>query len=460
MYGNHDTIAAISTAVSESGIGIIRISGQNAFSIADEIFTPKKGKALPSSFPSHTIHYGHIHDQQEIIDEVLLSVFRAPSSYTAEDTVEINCHGGVYVLKKVLETVFKYGARPAEPGEFTKRAFLHGRIDLSQAEAVMDVINAKNEYALHSSLHQLSGAVAKSISALRREIVHELAVIESALDDPEHYELTGYDQVLDDKISGWTESLEKMIRSFNQGRLVREGIRTVILGKPNVGKSSLLNLLSGSESAIVTEIEGTTRDVITETIQIGKMTLLLHDTAGIHAAKDKIEQIGVEKAVSLSQQADLLLCVLDGSGVMDENDLRILDMAREKNAVIILNKEDLPSVLRREDIEKSYHLPTVSISARTGAGKEKLEEMLEKMFFSGILQYNDEVMITNERHQHLLKMALESLKLVRNSIRQQLPEDFYSIDLQEAGSCLGQITGEATSEDVIKEIFESFCMGK
>lgn len=465
---DQDTIAAVSTAVSESGIGIIRISGPEAFLVADRIFRSPKGK-IPSTLPSHTIHYGFIFDGEEEIDEVLLSIFRSPHSYTAEDTAEINCHGGVYAMRRVLEAALSHGARAAEPGEFTKRAFLNGRLDLSQAEAVMGIIQSKNEYALKNSLGQLRGSVLKTVTSLRGEILHEAAFIEAALDDPEHYTLDSYTEEIRGKNESWISRISDLIKSAENGRIIQEGIRTAIIGRPNAGKSSLLNLFVGDERAIVTDIEGTTRDILTETVQIGGITLLLADTAGIRETGDKVEKIGVDRAVKYTQEADLVLCVIDASEEITENDRRILELCRDKKTIILLNKTDLSVVTDEKMIadalslimpEASENIRILPISALSGEGLQEFEKTVRDMFYLGKLQYNDEVMITNVRQKNLLREAENSLLLVRRSIEDGMPEDFLSIDLRECCMALGKITGEETDEDLVNEIFRSFCMGK
>lgn len=457
----NDTIAAVSTAVSEAGIGIIRISGKDAFAVADRIYRSKQGKKRLSDLPSHTIQYGYIYDREEVVDEVLVMLMRAPRSFTAEDTVEINCHGGVYAVKRVLETVLKNGARPAEPGEFTKRAFLNGRIDLSQAEAVIDVIQAKNEYALKSSVSQLKGSVHQAVSELRKEILYHIAFIESALDDPEHISLDGYSEELEEKNREWMKKLQKLIDSSENGRMIKEGIKTVIVGKPNAGKSSLLNLLVGEERAIVTDIAGTTRDILTETIQLGGITLNVVDTAGIRETEDVVEKIGVRRAEENLQDADLIIYVADASTRLDENDERIIRLLENRKAIVLLNKSDLTPVttdtLLQEKI-KPHRL--ISVSARKGLGMEELEQCVKEMFYQGEISFNDQVYITNIRQKNLLITSLESLKQLENSICMDMPEDFFSIDLMNAYEDLGEITGEKVGEDLVNEIFSKFCMGK
>lgn len=459
-----DTIAAISTAVSESGIGIIRISGEEAFEVANRVWqSPGKKKRL-SMQPANTIHYGYIYDGEEMVDEVLVMLMRGPKSFTAEDTVEINCHGGVYAMKRVLETVLKNGARPAEPGEFTKRAFLNGRIDLSRAEAVMDVIQAKNEYALKNSLSQLKGSVQKKLKSLRQSILYEIARIESALDDPEHMSLENYPEELGAKNKEWLAEIEKLIDSSENGKILKEGIQTVILGKPNAGKSSLLNILSGEEKAIVTEIAGTTRDILEETVNIHGITLRLMDTAGIRSTEDVVEKIGVSRAKESAKNADLIIYVIDTSRPLDENDREIMELLRGKKAVILLNKSDLDSVVTREEVlEQLDDLEVqkmISVSAKEQTGIEELENALKDLFFEGKVTFNDEVCITNLRQKADLAEARESLLKVQESLEMDMPEDFYSIDLMSAYEALGAITGESVGEDLVNEIFSKFCMGK
>mgnify|MGYP001622894773 FL=1 len=462
-----ETIAAISTGMTNSGIGIVRISGEEAFSIADRVY---RGKDRISCVKSHTIHYGHITDGEETVDEVLVMAMRSPHTFTGEDTVEINCHGGTFVVKRVLEAVLKNGARPAEPGEFTKRAFLNGKIDLSQAEAVIDVINSENEYALQNSISQLKGSLKNKISDIRNKIIYHTAFIESALDDPEHIEMNGYADVLLEAAEEIISELEKMISTADNGRVIREGINTVILGKPNAGKSSLLNVLAGHERAIVTDIEGTTRDIIEEQIRLGDLSLNVIDTAGIRQTEDVIEKIGVDRAKEYAGRADLIIYVVDSSRELDENDEKILPLIKNKNAVILLNKSDLNTVVTKEMIKEKIRdltggadkneIPVISISAKEEKGIEKLEKKLKNMFLNGIISFNDQICISNVRQKNALTDALESMRKVVESINAGMPEDFYSIDLMDAYEALGSITGESVGEDLINEIFSKFCMGK
>ena len=455
-----DTIAAIATAMSSSGIGIVRMSGPDSFEIIDRIFQPKKvGKKL-SNEKGYSLHYGFIKDGEDLIDEVLVLAMRGPHSYTAEDTIEIDCHGGIFVVKKILETVIKYGARVADPGEFTKRAFLNGRIDLSQAEAVIDVINAKNEMALKSSLSQLKGSVHTKIVNLREDILFEIAFIESALDDPEHISLDEYPETLLPKVQNINQELKKLLSSCDNGKFLKEGIQTVIVGKPNAGKSSLMNVLVGEERAIVTDIAGTTRDIIEEHISINGISLNIIDTAGIRNTKDIVENIGVLKAKDYAEKSDLILYVVDGTREMDEADEEIWPILENKKVIILLNKSDLDNILTKEELEEKFKFPVIPISAKKETGINVLEDTLKDMFFQGELSFNDEVYITNMRHKEAIQNAYESMKLVEVSILDGMPEDFFSIDLMNAYKSLGIVIGEEIEDDLANEIFSKFCMGK
>ncbi len=458
-----ETIAAIATGMTNAGIGIVRISGEESFPIIDQIYRSRNGRTKLSESPSHTVHYGYICDGEKVIDEVMILILKAPNTYTMEDTVEIDCHGGALVLKRVLETVLKYGARPAEPGEFTKRAFLNGRIDLTQAESVIDVINAQNDFALESSLHQLQGTVKEKIKGIRGAVLHEIAFIESALDDPEHISIDGYGEELMKQVDALAFQIKDLLQCSENGALLKEGIHTVIIGKPNVGKSSLMNALTGRDRAIVTEVAGTTRDILEDQINLNGITLNMTDTAGIHDTSDTVEKIGVEKAKSSLDQADLVIYVADSSSPLDQNDKRIFDLLKEKKVIVLLNKSDLQPVISEQDIlslaEKSND-PVLSISAKDGTGIKELEHVIRKMFFQGEISYNNEIVITNIRQKAALKEALDSLEMVKQSIQDQMPEDFYSIDLVNACDALGKITGESVGEDLVNEIFSKFCMGK
>ena len=454
------TIAAISTAMSASGIGIVRISGEDAMEIISRIYRSKGGKKRIKEVPSHTIHYGYIYDGEELIDEVLVMIMRAPRTFTGEDTVEIDCHGGVFAMKRVLETVLKNGAEIAGPGEFTKRAFLNGRMDLSQAEAVMDVIQAKNEYALRSSIDQLKGSVQKAICDIREKIIYHIAYIESALDDPEHISLEGYPQELLEVVDKEQLEIKKLLKSSSDGKMIQEGIQTVILGKPNAGKSSLLNLLLGENRAIVTDIAGTTRDILEEYITIHVITIKIVDTAGIRETEDIVEKIGVDRAREMAQKADLILYVVDSSVPLDSNDEEIMSMLNGKKAIILYNKTDLKAAIEIDRLREKAGHPVIPISAKEETGITELEEKIKDMFFGGELSFNDEVYITNARHKAALEEADKSLDLVRNSILGGLPEDFFSIDLMNAYENLGKILGESVGEDLVNEIFSKFCTGK
>lgn len=455
-----DTIAAISTGMTNSGIGKVRMSGSLAVEIADRVYKSPKGKKSLKTVDSHTIHYGYIYDGGRMIDEVLVLIMRAPRSYTTEDMVEIDCHGGVIVMKKILETLIKYGARPAEPGEFTKRAFLNGRIDLTQAEAVIDVINAKNEYALSSSVKQLRGSVFNKIREIRKNIIGNVAFIEAAMDDPEHINADNFGEELRENVVQNMNELEKLLASADNGRILKEGIRTVIVGKPNAGKSSLLNALVGDERAIVTDIAGTTRDTLEESITVHGIPLNIIDTAGIRDTQDIVEKIGVNKARSFAKDADLIVYVVDGSTPLDENDDEIIEMIQDKKAIVLLNKIDLNLVTTTAILKEKTKHPIVEISARQEQGMDEFEALLKDMFFDGKLSFNDEIYITNVRHKAAISDALESLSLVLKSIDDQMPEDFFSIDLMNAYDTLGSMIGESAGEDLIDTIFSDFCMGK
>ncbi len=454
-----DTIAAVSTAMTDAGISIVRVSGEDAIAVVDKIYKGKKEKKI-SEQKTHTIHYGYIVDGEETIDEVLVMLMRGPHSYTGEDTVEINCHGGVYVTKRILETVLKYGARPAEPGEFTKRAFLNGKMDLSQAEAVIDVIHSQNEYALQSSVNQLRGSVQKVIREIREKILYHTAFIETALDDPEHISVDGYGETLEKVVDELLIKMERLIDTADDGRIMREGINTVIVGKPNAGKSSLLNVLLGEDRAIVTNIAGTTRDVLEEHIQLRGISLNIMDTAGIRNTEDVVEKIGVDKARSYAEEADLIIYVVDASVPLDDNDIEIIHMIQNKKAVILLNKSDLSTVINKKELKVWINKPMIEISTKEETGIHELEETLEHMFYKGEISFNNEVYITNVRHKAALQDAYASLEKVKESIENQMPEDFFTIDLMDAYESLGSITGETVGEDLVNEIFSKFCMGK
>ena len=454
------TIAAISTAMSASGIGIVRISGDEAMEVISRIYRSKNGNKDIKKVKSHTIHYGFIYDEEEVVDEVLVMIMKGPHTYTGEDTVEIDCHGGVYAMKRVLETVLKNGAEIAEPGEFTKRAFLNGRLDLSQAEAVMDVIQAKNSMALKSSVEQLKGSVLRVVKEIRSKLIYHIAYIESALDDPEHISLDGYPQELLEVVEKESKEISELLKTADDGRMIQEGIKTVILGKPNAGKSSLLNYLVGEDRAIVTEIAGTTRDILEEYISLNGITLRVIDTAGIRDTEDVVEKIGVGKARQMAEDADLILYVVDSSMPLDENDQEIMELLKGRKSITIYNKTDLTPVVDMEFLKEKTASPVIPVSAVEETGIGQLEDEIRRMFFQGELSFNDEVYITNARHKAALEEALESLKLVKNSIEMGMAEDFFSIDLMNAYESLGRIVGESVGEDLVNEIFSKFCVGK
>lgn len=458
-----DTIAAIATAMTNSGIGIIRISGEDAFTVIDRIYQSKNGKKKLSEEKSHTVHYGYIVDdtkENKIIDEVMVLIMRAPNTYTREDTVEIDCHGGVLVMQKILDTVVCHGARPAEPGEFTKRAFLNGRIDLTQAESVMDVISSKNEFALKSSISQLQGSLQKEIKELREKIIYEIAFIESALDDPEHINIDGYGQKLKTVAEECKERIEHLLDTADNGKILKEGIDTVIVGKPNAGKSSLMNVLLKKERAIVTDIAGTTRDVLEEQMNLNGITLNIIDTAGIRDTEDIVEKIGVDKAKDYLVNADLIIYVVDSSTPLDENDEKIMEMIKDRTALVLLNKSDLDTVTTEEMIASHLDQKIIKVSMKENQGVDELENAIKELFFHGKVELNDEVYITNARHKAALSNAKDSLNMVLDSIAMEMPEDFYSIDLMNTYEELGNILGESLGEDLVDEIFSKFCTGK
>ena len=454
------TIAAIATGMTGAGIGIVRISGDNAIAVADKIFEAKSGIKL-SDAKTHTIHYGHIVSDGQVLDEVLVSVMKGPHSYTGEDTAEINCHGGLFVVKKVLDAVLTHGADLAQPGEFTKRAFLNGKIDLSKAEAVMDLIASNSDFALKNSLKSLGGNVSNEIKGLREKILYEIAFIESALDDPEHFDLTGYPDDLKVKIQDIVTRIDKLISNAGSGKILKDGVSTVIVGKPNAGKSSFLNLLLGEDKAIVTDTAGTTRDIIEESVRLDDIVLNIIDTAGIRDTDDEIEKIGVDKARKYAADADLVLYMVDSSIPLDENDDDIIEMLHDKKTIVLLNKTDLETVTSKDDLRNILgDVYIINISAKENIGLDEFKDVVKTIFYNGDLNYNEDVIITNVRQINELRECLSSLKLVINSIDDGMPEDFYSIDLQNAYVHLGYIIGEEISDDVADEIFSKFCMGK
>lgn len=455
-----DTIAAIATSVGNGGISIIRISGDQAFSIIDQIYKSKNGHKILSKEASHTLHYGYIYNKDILIDEVMVAIMKNPSTYTKEDIVEIDCHGGIVVTQKILETVLEAGARLAEPGEFTKRAFLNGRIDLSQAEAISDIISAKNEMALKNSLNQLKGNMLELIKSLREMILRDIAFIEAALDDPEHISMDGFDVIILEHLDYEYDKINHLVNQSRNGKIIKEGIKTVIVGKPNAGKSSLLNHFLGEERAIVTDIAGTTRDTLEEVINLNGITLNIIDTAGIRETGDIVEKMGVDKAKKFLQEADFIIYVVDSSLPLDDNDYNIMKMIEDKKAVILLNKSDLEKIVTEDQIKEITNHPMIPFSVKEDHGMEALVDHIKTLFFQGKLDFNEEIYITNERHREAFLESLESIRLVRQSVEAGMPEDFYSIDLMSAYETLGRIIGENVEEDLVNMIFKEFCMGK
>lgn len=454
-----DTICALATAAVEAGIGIIRISGSEAVSTVSGMILTKNGNKVNIK-ESHRVKYGYFYDKDRMIDEVLVLTMLGPKSFTGEDVVEIHCHGGILVMQTILRTLLNKGIRAAMPGEFTKRAFLNGRIDLSEAEAVSDIISSETEYALDASVKQLKGSVSRKVDEFRKEILEYDAYIEAALDDPEHLCLDGYKEELKEKIASIINEIDILSESASDGKIIREGLKTVILGKPNAGKSSVLNYLVGSERAIVTDIAGTTRDTLEETIRLDQIILHLIDTAGIHDTEDVVEKIGVEKARKAAHDADLIIYVVDTSVPLDDNDSEIMEIMNEKNSIVLLNKSDLPAVIDKEDIRKKTKSTCIKISALNQTGMQEIKETIQDMFFHNNMGFNDQLIITNIRHRQCLINASDALKEVISSIDMDMPEDFYTIDLMRAYQELGYILGEEVGEDLINEIFRKFCMGK
>ena len=464
------TIVGIASAAG-GGIGIIRVSGSESMKIVDSIFHPGKfnneenealiDKSYLQQQKSHTIHYGFIIDgNNEVVDEVMVSVMKAPATYTREDVVEINCHGGNYILQRVMQLLLEKGAFLAEPGEFTKRAFLNGRIDLSQAEAVMKMISSKNEFALQSAVKQLEGSVSKYIQQIREQILYEMGRIESALDDPEHYDLTGYSDELFDKTEQQIVSLQRLLDGFENGRMKSEGINTVIVGKPNAGKSSLMNILLDEDRAIVTDIAGTTRDALQESVRLGGLMLNLIDTAGIHNTEDTVEKIGVDRAKQYIEQADFILFVVDGSEEWSDEDEQIIPLIAQKKGVILLNKADLKAKVSELFLKDKLSWDTIAFSNETKQGLQQLEQYITDKFERGDLQFNDQICLTSIRHKNAVMQAVNALHRVEQSIKDGMPEDFFTIDLMEAYQQLGLINGDTATEDLVNKIFEEFCMGK
>lgn len=455
-----DTIAAISTPIGAAGIGIVRVSGRNAIPVVEKMFSSKKKKMTDA--PSHSMLYGHIVDPEgKVIDEVLVSVMRAPHSFTAEDVVEINCHGGVVAVRKTLETVLRAGARPAEPGEFSKRAFLNGRIDLAQAESIMDLISAKTERSLKVAVSQLEGALSAAIKAIRTEILGLLAHIEAGIDFPEH-DLEDISRIqIGQKTKLILDKVKKLIDSAETGKVFREGLKTVIIGKPNVGKSSLLNALLKETRAIVTDIPGTTRDAIEEIVSIRGIPLKLVDTAGIRETEDIVEKIGVEKTMELFGEADLVLFMIDASTGLTADDREIFPLLKGKNRLLIINKTDIKKDIDLSEAENQIDAENViEMSLFQGKGLDRLEERIETMVYAGLASGQEELLVTNIRHKNALEEASLSIEEVLKALAANLPTDCIAIDLKTAWDKLGEITGETVEDDLVTQIFTRFCIGK
>lgn len=456
---NTETIAAIATFLGNAGINIVRISGDNALNIAEKIFV-KKNKKQDIKLKPRYLHYGYIAGEDgNIIDEVLLSYMKGPNTYTREDIVEINCHGGIISARKILETVLSHGCRMAERGEFTKRAFLNGRIDLTQAEAVMDIISSKTDSSHEISMNHLKGRLSEEINGIINEIMELLANIEVNIDFPEYDE----DEVTVSKVENISRELigkiDRLIKTADTGKIFKEGIKTVILGKPNVGKSSLLNFLLNENRAIVTEVPGTTRDTIEEYVNIKGVPLRITDTAGIRETRDKVEKIGVEKALQKVTEADLVIMIFDSSGELEDDDVKILDYIKNKKVIYVRNKTDLENKLdlsAYENIEKE----AVNVSVLKNQGLDEIIDKISRMFFEGTINVSDELIINSVRHKELLINAKNSLKEVLDSIKNSMPVDFIEIDLKQAAQYLGLIVGKSVSDDLIDKIFNEFCIGK
>ncbi|SDC43751.1 MULTISPECIES: tRNA uridine-5-carboxymethylaminomethyl(34) synthesis GTPase MnmE [unclassified Candidatus Frackibacter] len=459
-----DTIAAISTAIGEGGIGIVRVSGPEAISTINKIFKGygQTDKDL-NEVDTYTAHYGHIINpkDEQIIDEVICLVMKATKTYTKEDVVEIDCHGGSIPLQKILDLVLKNGARLAEPGEFTKRAFLNGRIDLSQAEAVMDVINSKTEAGLEAAMDQLEGGLSSQIEEIKHKLLGLLAHLEASIDFPEDEIEDFNSDEIDSRVEEIIEQIEGLLATSKRGRIIKEGIRTAIIGKPNVGKSSLLNALLRENRAIVTDVPGTTRDVIEEVINIDGIPLKIMDTAGIRETEDEVEKIGVERSEKFLKQADLVLLVLDAHRGITEEDRRIINLVDEKETVVVVNKTDLESNLNLGELKKKFeNVQVVETSAVEGIGISELEDLISEMVFAGEVKANEQTLITNLRHKEALEAAYDSILNVKETVKQGLPADFVTIDLKTTLEELGKITGDTLGEDIIDRIFADFCLGK
>ena len=462
MQTEFDTIAAISTAPGEGAIGIVRISGEDAIRIADEVYRLNE-KRLKEQ-PSHTIHYGHIVDPKndEVIDEVMVTVLRAPKTFTREDVVEINCHGGIVAINRILQLVLRMGARLAEPGEFTKRAFLNGRIDLSQAEAVMDLIRAKTDKSMQMAMRQLDGELSKLIQNLRQEILNTLAQVEVNIDYPEYDDVEEMTlQLLREKTEQVSQGIRALLNTASQGKILRDGLKTAIVGRPNVGKSSLLNVLLREEKAIVTDIAGTTRDTIEEYVNVRGVPLQLIDTAGIRETDDVVERIGVERSRKALNEADFVLLILNQSEELMDEDLRLLEQTKDFKRIILLNKTDLPTKI---DMDKVKEFTTdseiVTTSMLKKEGIDQLEEKIADYFFQGQMNERDATYLSNTRHIALLEKAEQALQEVANGVDMGMPVDLIQIDFTRAWDLLGEITGDTVQDELLTQLFSQFCLGK
>ncbi|GGK33742.1 tRNA modification GTPase MnmE [Caldalkalibacillus thermarum] len=455
-----DTIAAIATPMGEGGIAIVRVSGPEAIAVVDKLY---RGRKKLSTVDSHTIHYGHLVDPQtgERIEEVLVTVMRAPRTYTREDVVEVNCHGGLVSVRRVLNYILKYGARLAEPGEFTKRAFLNGRIDLSQAEAVIDLIRAKTDRAMKNAMKQVEGRLSKLIKRLRQELIETLAHIEVTIDYPEHDVEEVTQQFLREKCEQVKKEIEQLLATAEQGKILREGLKTAIIGRPNVGKSSLLNALAHENRAIVTDIPGTTRDVLEEYVNVRGVPLQLIDTAGIRETEDVVERIGVERSRQVLKEADLILLVLNIAEPFTEEDQALLDLVKDMKTILIVNKTDLEPKLDTDQLKARYpHLPLIKMSIKEEKGLDELEQAIADLYFKGDIEAGDMTYVSNSRHIALLNEAKQSIEDALAALEMGLPVDVVQIDIRKAWEKLGEIIGDNVSESLIDQLFSQFCLGK
>lgn len=455
-----DVIASISTAPGIGGIGIVRMSGEKCFDVLNKIFIPKKQEKI-ENIKGYTMKYGHIVENGEIIDEVLVSYFKAPRSYTTENMCEINTHGGNIIIRKILDLCLKNGANMAEPGEFTKRAFLNGRIDLVQAESVAEIIDAKSEKEAKTSMKQLEGNLSKKIKEIKQEILDVMVNVDVSIDYPEYDVEDVTNKQIADMLDSVQNRLEKLEKSFDSGKLIKEGIKTAIIGKPNAGKSSLLNAILKEDRAIVTEYEGTTRDTIEEFVNINGVPLKLIDTAGIREAKDEVEKIGIRKSKEIAEEADLVIAIFDSSKELSKEDLEILKIIKNKKSIILLNKSDLNSVLKENDTRfTDITKNIIKISALNGEGLENLYDLISKMYNLEEINVDNDTIITNLRQKNLITKALENVKKTRETLDKNMPIDIIAIYIKEILENLGSITGEVVTDDIINEIFSKFCLGK